>query len=232
MKVEDKKIICCTWKNKTECTVCEIEEIINCRYDKRKWLFFIINQVPTRFFAIFGLVLTGLLYRWWPLIAYITVGAFVIIFSFEVRIVCTHCPYYSSESKTLQCTGLTGSRKIWKYRPEPMKFWEKAVEALYFIVFLCWPVGFEAYLIWVIADNYSTFGLYSLLGIIALLSATIIASLQFVYIIRTSYCSKCVNFSCPMNTVSKEIVDTYLSKNEVMRKAWEDAGYKLGENNV
>ncbi len=42
--------------------------------------------------------------------------------------------------------------------------------------------------------------------------------------------SACVNFSCLLNRVPKEVVDEYLMKNEVMRKAWEKAGYKIGND--
>ena len=40
-------------------------------------------------------------------------------------------------------------------------------------------------------------------------------------------CSKCPNFSCPLNWVPKNNVDEYLKKNPVMRKAWEENGYIL-----
>jgi len=102
-----------------------------------------------------------LLFRWWPIIVYGALAVFFIIGGIEIRVVCTHCPYYSSESKILRCYGMTGSLKIWKYHPEPMRFWEKAVEALYFILMLCWPVSFEAYLIWLVVSNYNVYGLYT-----------------------------------------------------------------------
>jgi hypothetical protein len=43
------------------------------------------------------------------------------------------------------------------------------------------------------------------------------------------FCSKCVNFSCPLNHVPKSMVDEYLERNPVMKEAWEKSGYKLGE---
>ena len=224
---EEKIKICCSWNSKNKCIDCKIEEQLNCRYDRKKWLFFIINQIPTRLFAIFGLIITGLLYYWWPLIVFGSVVAFFTIFGIETRIVCTHCPFYSSNSKTLRCYALTGSRKIWKYRPGPMKIWEKIVISTHFLFLLLWPIGFEAYLVWKVAINYSFYGLYSLLGMIILLSATTLAGAQFSYILKVVFCSKCINFSCPMNNVSKTVVDDYLSKNEIMKEAWKKAGYKI-----
>jgi hypothetical protein len=41
-------------------------------------------------------------------------------------------------------------------------------------------------------------------------------------------CTRCVNFSCPLNRVPKGAVDAYLLRNHVMKAAWEDAGYKIG----
>jgi hypothetical protein len=38
-----------------------------------------------------------------------------------------------------------------------------------------------------------------------------------------------VNFSCPLNDVPKEVVDAYLERNPVMQRAWEESGYRLGE---
>jgi hypothetical protein len=50
------------------------------------------------------------------------------------------------------------------------------------------------------------------------------------YIIRHDFCSRCVNFSCPLNSVPKHIVDAYLEQNPVMREAWVKSGYQLGES--
>jgi hypothetical protein len=57
---------------------------------------------------------------------------------------------------------------------------------------------------------------------------TLLAIIVFLQIIKVYYCAKCVNFSCPLNTVEKRVVDEYLLKNDVMREAWEKSGYKLG----
>ena len=57
---------------------------------------------------------------------------------------------------------------------------------------------------------------------------TALGTIVFFVILGRNTCLKCVNFSCLFNRVPKEVVDEYLKKNEVMRKAWEEAGYKLG----
>ena len=44
---------------------------------------------------------------------------------------------------------------------------------------------------------------------------------------QTFFYPKCVNFSCPLNTVPKPVVDAYLKKNDVMREAWERSGWQV-----
>jgi hypothetical protein len=57
-----------------------------------------------------------------------------------------------------------------------------------------------------------------------------LGTIVFFVILGRNTCSKCVNFSCLFNRVPKEVVDEYLKKNEVMRKVWEEAGYKIGND--
>jgi hypothetical protein len=52
--------------------------------------------------------------------------------------------------------------------------------------------------------------------------------LMFFWTLQKYTCSRCVNFSCPLNRVPKAVVDKYLEKNPVMKEAWERSGYKLG----
>jgi hypothetical protein len=52
---------------------------------------------------------------------------------------------------------------------------------------------------------------------------------MFFWTLRKYTCPQCVNFSCPLNSVPKEIVDAYLERNLVMRQAWLDSGWVIGE---
>lgn len=54
------------------------------------------------------------------------------------------------------------------------------------------------------------------------------SAISFVYLLRRNICIRRVNFSCPLNGVPKEIVDSYLCQNPVMRQAWEQSRYQLG----
>jgi len=220
----------CTWSEESACIDCGLQGKLNCKLNPGDFTFFILNQVPSLVMALFGLVLIGLVVgAWWPLIAWAIVCIALWGGGVETRLLCSHCPYWAEDSKTLHCWALTGSPKLWRYRPEPMNKLEKTVLFLLFSFVLVFPVLAEAYGIWFVSANYAEFGLYALLGIIGITLATILTTFQFLYILVHDFCSKCVNFSCPLNHVPKSMVDEYLERNPVMREAWQRSGYKLGE---
>lgn len=180
--------------------------------------------------AFLGLTLIGILTAgWWPLIIYGATCILLWVLGIETRLLCTHCPFYSEDSKTLHCYALHGSPKIWRYRPEPMSGAEKTLLILYFGFLLLFPVVVEAWGIWFIAVSLVNFGLAALVGMIGVTLATLMAEMQFIYILSEDYCSRCVNFSCPGNRVPKAMVDAYLMRNPIMKEAWQKSGYKLSE---
>jgi len=61
------------------------------------------------------------------------------------------------------------------------------------------------------------------------LIVSIIEIFAFFSFLITKRCGSCLNFSCPFNHVKKEVIDCFLKKNPVMRKAWEEKGYKILE---
>lgn len=220
----------CTWDAEAECDTCGLRWQLGCRFDRREFLFFVLNQIPSLVLACFGLILVGLLARmWWPLVAF--VGACVALWGLgiETRVLCSHCPYWAEDSRTLHCWALTGSPKFWRYRPGPMNRVEKGIIVGFFLFLVVFPGLVEGYGIWLLWREYSTYGLYALIGMIGVTVATILAAAQFFLILRYHYCRRCVNFSCPLNRVPKSLVDAYLRRNRVMREAWEASGYKLDE---
>jgi hypothetical protein len=219
----------CTWNDDSDCTDCTIQDKLACRWDRKILSGFYAIAFPPTIMAIFGIMLVGFLTGvWWFLIAYIIY--FLVMFGvFEIRFLCSHCPYYAEESKILHCLGNHGSLKLWRYHPEPMNKFERFM--MYFLiatVFFIFPLSVMGYGIWFLSVHYAEYGMISLLGLIGIMAASLITSTSFVSTLRIFFCSRCVNFSCPLNTVSKPVVDEYLKKNDVMRKAWEDTGYKLG----
>jgi hypothetical protein len=219
----------CTWNDGSDCTDCAIQDKLACRWDRKILGGFYAIAFPPTIMAIFGIMLVGFLTGVWSfLIAYI-IYFLVMLGVFEIRFLCSHCPYYAEESKILHCLGNHGSLKLWRYHPEPMNKFERFM--MYFLiatVFFVFPLSVMGYGIWFLSVNYAEYGMISLLGLIGIMAASLITSTSFVSTLRIFFCSSCVNFSCPLNTVSKPVVDEYLKKNDVMRKAWEDTGYKLG----
>jgi hypothetical protein len=153
----------------------------------------------------------------------------VILGIFETRFLCSHCPYYAEDSTTLHCLANHGNPKLWRYHPGPMNGLEKfmMVFLVLTVVFFLAPLAVEVYGITLIAVDYSEYGLISLLGMSGITVTSLVSGISFILVIRTFFCSTCVNFSCPVNTVPKPVIDEYLKKNDVMRKAWEKSGWQI-----
>jgi hypothetical protein len=219
----------CTIDESSKCISCEIEGKLACKWDKSiKDCFAVIGFAPI-LIAIFGMVIIGLSTGiWWTLVAY--VAYFMLMFGvFEIRFLCSHCPYYVKDGKTLICIGNHGSPKLWNYHPEPMNKFEKFMMSFGVItmIFFIIPSLILGYGIWHFSVNLETYGLMALLGIIGITFATLFTSTVFVTVMKTFFCPKCVNFSCPLNTVPKKVMDDYLKKNPVMKGAWEKSGYVI-----
>ena len=220
----------CTWKQGAECSGCDLRFELGCRVDKRAFQFFAVSQTPNLVTAVFGLVLVGVITRtWWPLIVFGAACTVLWALGLETRVLCSHCPFWAEESKTLHCLALTGSPKIWRYRPGPLAAWEKTTFLAFLSFLLIFPPMVEGYAIWTLAVNSAVFGRLALLGMVGVTLATILTGAQFFYILKSRFCARCVNFSCPLNGVPRARVDAYLARNPVMREAWEATGYRLDE---
>lgn len=227
MKDNTSEIIC-TWDENADCMECSISEALHCKWNRKVLGAFYAIGFPPLLISAFGTVLVGILTgSWWPLIAFILI---VILFFgvFEIRILCSHCPYYAEESCILHCLANHGTPKLWRYHPEPMNRFERISLLVSFgFIFLLFPLVVQSYGIWFIAEHFSTYGNAALLGMIGVLAATILSGLTLLTVLRVFFCPRCVNFSCPLNTVPKNVVDEYLRRNRVMREAWERSGYRL-----
>jgi hypothetical protein len=218
----------CTWDEKADCEGCDIKGKLACKWDKKILSGFHGIAWPPLIMAVFGIVVVGFLTGvWWPLIAYV-VYFFLMFGFFEIRFLCSHCPYYAEGGKVLHCLANHGSFKFWRYHPEPLNRFEKFM--MYFListVFFVFPLLVLGYGIWILSINYETHGLIALLGVIGIAIAVIVSSFSFYSTLRIFYCNRCVNFSCPLNTVPKQTIDEYLRKNDVIREAWEKSGWQL-----
>ena len=199
----------CTAGHESNCTGCTISGKLKCRLNVVDWLKFLL------LFSVFlvpGLIgmgrggysnQIGWMFVFW-----------IFFFGFwEIKILCSHCPYYAKKGLLLECPANLGCPKLWKYNPAPINRWEKFQLVIGFGILFGYPIYFS-----IIGEQYLWAGLAAL------------GTIVFFVILGRNTCSKCVNFSCIFNRVPKEVVDEYLKKNEVMRKAWEEAGYKIGND--
>jgi len=218
----------CTWDKDSDCSNCKISGELVCKWDKKILIGFHGINWPSIITAVFGMVMVGYMANaWWPLLSF-GIYFFLMFGIWEIRFLCSHCPYYAENGKVLHCLGNHGSYKFWKYHPEPLNNFEKFM--MYFLIstfFFVFPLSILGYGIYFLSINFDSFGLIALLGMIGITIANLAASISGIYILKLFYCTSCVNFSCPLNKVSKPVIDEYLRKNDVMREAWEKSGWEL-----
>jgi hypothetical protein len=198
----------CMLQEESVCEDCGIEGELMCRFERGDLATFLLLFIPFGVAAIAGVIRAGYgLY----LIGF-AAFAFFFFFVWEARILCSHCPYWAEEGNVLHCHANYGVFKIWKYNPKPMSQSEQVQFLAGALILIVYPFPFM-----LLGGEY-------LLAVIALSSAV-----GFAYNLIRNTCTRCVNFSCPLNRVAKPVVDAYLRRNPVMRVAWEESGYKLAE---
>lgn len=221
----------CTLDKNSNCANCIAKGEIACKFDDKVKNNFKTIGIPPVIIPLAGMAFMGVaLSIWWPLIVYTTYV--VLMFSvFEIRFLCSHCPYYPDNNKTLVCLGNHGTPKLWKYHPEPMNKIERFLMTYGIIgmIFFILPLLSMGFGIISMVIQYSEMGIFPILTLGGIIIFSLLNSLSFVSTLKTFYCNKCVNFSCPLNTVPKATVDEYLRKNPVMKEAWEKSGYKLDD---
>ena len=217
----------CTWEH-ADCQNCTIHGKLACKWDRKILLGFHGISWPSVLTALIGIVLVGILTQvWWPLYSFI-IYFFLMFGLFEIRFLCSHCPYYAEEGKILPCLANHGSYKFWSYHPEPMNKFEKFMMIFLIVtIFFVFPLSIMGYGIAYLSLNYATYGLIALLGLIGITLANLISSISFVTTLKIFYCANCVNFSCSLNTVPKPVIDAYLRMNDVMREAWIKSGWQI-----
>ncbi len=224
IKTQDSKITC-TWDQEADCMNCTIQGELDCKWNRSLLIRFYKGGSLAMISGGMGLLLVGLLVSWLPIIIYAVFWIFFFGF-FEIRVLCSHCPYYAEEGRTLHCLANHGTIKLWNYHPEPMNRWEKLGflgGALFFVAFPVIAELWGLYHLWI--DEPEINFIILVLGALIVLS-TLGGGLFFIFL-HKKICPTCVNFSCPLNSVPKNLVDAYLKKNPIMREAWEKAGYQV-----
>ncbi|MFX0071635.1 MAG: hypothetical protein ACFFAO_11140 [Candidatus Hermodarchaeota archaeon] len=194
----------CTWKNDNVCVDCSLDSVLICKFKLKYLLSFIILFLLFAIPAILGVILAG--YAWFLLGWFIF---WVIFFEFwEIRILCSHCPFYAKKGRFIRCIGNYGCLKVWKYHPEPINRNEKIQLLIGFLIFFGYPFIFM-----ILGRRY------------IFLILTSIGLTIFLGVLIKRRCAKCINFSCFFNRVPKEIVNEFLSRNPTMKKAWKKINY-------
>jgi len=217
----------CTFDPKSNCKSCTNNNKIDCKFNIKYTILSMLVINSFLIISIFGLFYLGLITGiWWMLIVYV-IFVFLFFILIEPRVTCSHCPYYAERRLRFKCTGNMITPKLWKYHPEPINNSEKAVTFTGFVFLGAFPIFSELFGIWFFYSNGFSLFNQSFFALIVILISTILTCTIFYTLFLSVYCQRCVNFSCYFNKVPKEIVDEYLKKNTVIRKAWEKNGYHL-----
>jgi len=180
------------------CIGCPVEHKLHCHFTLRDLIHFLLIALPS--FLIGG---AGIYHsNKWMLIPWliIIIGYFGLV---EIRVMCSHCPHYAEEGKSLKCWANHGSLKIWKYRPGPMTFWEKFIFFSGFIIVWGFP------LFYLILDLQ-----------LFLLLVYLITVAGFFMTLKTFLCTQCINFACPLNRVGEEVRMAFFERNPQIANAW------------
>jgi len=198
----------------SECENCFVDGKLMCNFDINDTIYFILPVFGAWITWVVGFVHGFIIGRieFLFLIIFSTIFIGYLIFFFQVwenKMLCSHCPYYAFEDeKYVKCYANYGIRKVWEYNPAPMSTLEKIQFLIGITIFSVPPI-----------IVFLVFKLYLYFWVSLVFTIVWFISMHFLS------CSKCPNFSCPLNNVPKEVVDSYLRHNSVMRKAWEEKGY-------
>jgi len=202
----------CIWKDRSECGDCQLSEEIFCQPQLKYMLFFALPLLLAIIPVTLGIILSGFdpVMKFIFFVGWITY-AFFFFFILESYVICNHCPYYANESqRVLHCTIDKGKLKTGKYNPGPTTTTEKIIFAIGALILIGYPVPFLI-----------------IGGLFVPLIFLIIGAIAWMVSIQLKVCKDCINFACPLNRVPKSIRDEFIKRNPIIRKAWEEKGYKF-----
>ena len=181
------------------CDNCAVRKTVHCHFTLKDVMTYYLLLAPTMLLGGAGIYHAG---GWWLIIPWVLliIGCFSFVFT---RVLCAHCPHYAEEGSSLRCRANYGSPKIWKYRPGPMTFWEKAGFFASFAIVLVYPLIFMI----------SAFQLF-------LLIVYLLTSAVFLVTLKMYSCTQCMNFACPMNAVPDNIRNDFFKCNPGVAEAW------------
>jgi len=193
----------CQAFKKNECTNCEVESKLNCKWERRLlWQFQSVFS-PYLFVSTTGMILFNI---WSGIRVHsIIYTSFLVVYFLIIRlkVLCSHCPYY--EQKKF----MEPLPKIWKYQAKPMNLLEKIVNFTGHFFFLLFPTTIQSYGIWFLLTKVSDLKNHQLIVSSILLGVTILTGIYYVVGLASKLCTRCVNLHCPQNRVPKSLVKLY-----------------------
>jgi hypothetical protein len=184
------------------CEDCQVAGRIHCHFRPMHLLHFLTMAMPPFLLGGAGIVVMG---GW-----YLAPWAVMIIgyFGFlEIRVMCSHCPHYAEAGRTLGCWANHGSPRLWKYRPGPMPSVETTLFAGGFAPILGYPLIFLI-----------------LAGMWYLLLVYLVATAGAYLTLKLHFCSRCMNFACPLNRVDQQTRQAFFHCNPGVAAAWRVKG--------
>jgi hypothetical protein len=110
----------CTWDDSADCDACDLRDKLHCRWDAGVLSLFLAPAFAFSVVAAFGVGLASYVTGAWGMLA-AYLAFFILFFLFvEIRILCSHCPYYGRDGFFLRCPANQGAPKLWRYRPQAM----------------------------------------------------------------------------------------------------------------
>jgi len=181
-----------------QCSGCPVRETVHCHFRIGDFVRFMAIALP-------GLLLGALAIRihqpqW--LIPWVV--ACVVFFGLvEIRVLCSHCPHYAQAGRFLRCWANCGSPKLWTYRPRPLSTGERLVLLSGVAVIWGFPLGIAL-----------------AAGGFVLSAAMAVVDAGFYAALRRRFCSRCMNFACPLNIVPLSVREDFFVVNPPLSQGW------------
>jgi hypothetical protein len=208
----------CTWDEGADCDACGLRDKLHCRWDAALLRRFLIPASAFCVVAAFGVVLASFATGEWGIAAGYLVFFILFFLVVETRVLCSHCPFYGRDGAYLRCLANHGVPKLWPFRPGPMSVGERITLIIGFVLFGGYPLTAQIYGICRLTSSGE--GAAAPVGLpaaIVVAVATLVTLVLFAVVLLTSFCPRCINFSCPLNRVPFSLREEYLRKNPVLR---------------
>jgi hypothetical protein len=163
-----------------------------CRFDARDLVQFLMILLPFMATSIAGTIRAG--YGWY-LFAWLAYSL-LFFFLWEAFVLCRHCPLWAAPGRILHCHANYGIIKIWKPRSRPMSRSDRIQFVVGTVPFIAFPFPFL-----LMGKEY----LFAVIWLSSVVSG--------VFLLRRNVCTRCVNFSCPLNMVPKELKRSFFERN-------------------